>query len=70
MDLNLLGEIASIADVPVIASGGIGCVSDIIKAAETGIDAIALAHVLHYNQISLSEIKDSLSKSDLFEVRH
>ena len=59
-----------VAVVPVIASGGMGAISHLVDLInKTAIDAIAIANVLHYKTISLSEIYETLGQNDI-EVRH
>lgn len=57
-DLELLKAVADIVPVPVIASGGMGSKEDMVRAAEAGIDAVAMADVLHYQRLTLAEIRD------------
>jgi imidazole glycerol-phosphate synthase subunit HisF len=60
-DLTLTEAIASRVDVPVIASGGAGTCEHIYQALTTGkAEAALLASLLHYGQLSVSEIKDYL----------
>ncbi len=57
-DLTLTEAIASRVDVPVIASGGAGTCEHIYQALTTGkAEAALLASLLHYGQLSVSEIK-------------
>ena len=57
-DINLVNEICSRVQIPVIANGGCGNLNHIKEIIEnTDVDAIAIAKVLHYNQISINEIK-------------
>jgi cyclase len=67
MDVELIDKVASSVPIPVIASGGIGSLSDIENAVTSKhVDAIAMAHVLHYDKLKLSEIHGwAKSRSDL-----
>lgn len=57
-DLDLIRQVSQAVSVPVIASGGMGSTDDFIAAAREGLaDAIAMADVLHYNRLSLNEIR-------------
>ena len=48
--------------IPVIASGGAGTVSDITDLmAESNVDAVAVASLLHYDLATISDIKLGLS---------
>ena len=49
-DVELLRRIASSVSIPVIAGGGAGKVEDVREVvAEAGVDAVALAAMLHYD---------------------
>jgi cyclase len=57
-DEKLVTAVVDSVNIPVIASGGMGCIEDfetVVKSA--GADAVAAAHVLHYEKLSISEIK-------------
>ena len=47
-------------NVPIIASGGAGSISDIQLALET-VDAALLASLLHFNRLSIPLIKSELT---------
>lgn len=60
-DINLLRLITSLVDVPVIASGGMGHVNHLIDAYNfAGIDAVAIADLLHYKKSSVSQLKNEV----------
>lgn len=50
-DLDLIGEVAKNAGIPVIAHGGAGAPEDIVKAIKAGADAVSVASILHYGFI-------------------
>jgi cyclase len=57
-DIPLIKKVCEISSVPVIASGGMGNLSHLQDLlVETTVDAVAIAHVLHYKKESLSSIK-------------
>jgi len=59
-DLELTRAVSEIVPVPVIASGGMGSVQDMIDVIKKGkADAIAMADILHYERMSLSDIRES-----------
>ena len=69
MDLNLLARVGELSTVPVIASGGIGNQQHIQSCLSTdGIDAVALASVLHYEDLSLKGVRNELLQAG-FSVR-
>ncbi len=62
-DLELTNTIAKQVEIPVIASGGAGNCQHIYEAlTEGGAEAALLASLLHYGQLSVSEIKIYLQK--------
>ncbi len=61
-DLELTRQVADLVEVPVIASGGAGNCEHIYAAMTTGkAEAALLASLLHFGEISISEIKEYLS---------
>lgn len=57
-DLALIRAVSENVSVPVIASGGMGALEDVVRAVREGqADAIAVASLLHYNLIPLSKIR-------------
>jgi len=69
-DTDLVKRVVSEVDVPVIAGGGAGKVSDIKKCLkETKCSAISLASILHYQKTTIGEIKNTLSKQGCTDLR-
>ncbi len=65
-DLPLNKCISETVNIPVIASGGAGCVNDIYDVFETGkASAALLASLLHDKKITIKEIKSFLIERDL-----
>ncbi len=65
-DESLVRAVVDAVDIPVIASGGMGRYEDfetVVKNA--GADAVAAAHVLHYETISIAAIKQQAIASGL-----
>lgn len=57
-DIELINSVMKKVKIPVIASGGMGKLEhiyDLVK--ETDVDAIAIAHCLHYRKFSIADIK-------------
>ena len=51
-------KVTAAIDIPIIASGGMGKLEDLSEAVRTtSVDAIAMAHVLHYDVFSIPEIR-------------
>jgi len=60
-DLELTAEVASAVAVPVIASGGAGCLADIEAVlTKTGASAALLASLLHDGVLTVAQIKEHL----------
>lgn len=57
-DLGLVRAISAAVPVPVIASGGMGSIEHFVEAVREGrADAVAMADVLHYQRMSLADIR-------------
>jgi len=57
-DLDLVKRVSTAVNIPVIASGGMGCLEDFIDVVNNGkADAVAVAHVLHYNKCTVDDIR-------------
>lgn len=70
MDLDLIRRVSAAVPIPVIASGGVGTLDHVAEAArETPVDAIAMAHVLHYDTVPLPMVKDWARGEETLEVR-
>lgn len=67
-DCALVEAIANHVPVPVIASGGMGAVQDIYDVLAVGADAVSMADVLHYEKMSIGEIR-STAKEAGYHVR-
>lgn len=62
-DLNLTRSVASAVNIPVIASGGAGCVEHFYDVfANAGADAALAASVFHYGEIPIAEVKKFLKQ--------
>lgn len=69
-DLELTRTIANAVQIPVIASGGAGTCAHIGEAlTDGGAEAALLASLLHYGQLTISEIKEYLASQQI-PVRH
>ena len=65
-DLELIQAITEEVNVPVIASGGMGNLSDLDAAVrQSRADAVAMAHVLHYGIYSVAEIRSYCIGQDI-----
>ena len=64
MDIDLLNIIRDKINIPIIMSGGIGSVQHIVDVADKA-DGVAMASVLHYNNLTINDIKSKLSDSNI-----
>jgi cyclase len=70
-DCDLIRRVSSAVPVPVIASGGMGSVEHLLRAAGEGkADAVAMADVLHYGRLSVPEMRTPLIRAGLCARRH
>ncbi|MCE3234615.1 MAG: hisF [Vampirovibrio sp.] len=63
-DIDLIRSMATMVDVPVIASGGMGTVNHMEEVIAAGADAVAMADVLHYDRLTIAAMRDGV-KPDL-----
>ena len=69
-DYELVRSVSSQVDIPVIASGGMGKLSDAVEVVKSGeASAVAMAHILHYGESTIKDIRDHL-KTHNIEVRN
>jgi cyclase len=59
-DLPMIRAVRAAVSVPVIASGGAGALEHFAPAVDAGADAVLAASVLHFGDLTISQIKDSL----------
>ncbi len=65
-DVELVKAVSDVVQIPVIASGGMGNLEDIesvIKDAHA--DAIAMAHVLHYNLLTIAKVRKYCNENNI-----
>ena len=67
-DLELTRAIANAVDVPVIASGGAGEPAHFPGAFQSGASAALAASIFHYDEYSVSEVKEAIYEEG-FNVR-
>ena len=66
-DLEMLEAVSNAVDVPVIASGGAGCMDDFVKLFRTlpKVDAGLAASIFHFGQVQIPELKAYLSRNNI-----
>ena len=64
-DLEMLSAVTEISSVPVIASGGAGCIADFITLFKTlpKVDAGLAASIFHFGEVSIAELKKEMQKN-------
>ena len=68
-DLALTRLIADAVDVPVIASGGVGTLQDLVDGIVVGgADAVLAASIFHYGEFTVAQAKDAMRDAGI-EVR-
>ena len=66
-DLEMLEAVSNAVDVPVIASGGAGCMEDFVTLFQTlpKVDAGLAASIFHFGQVQIPALKAYLAKNDI-----
>jgi cyclase len=68
-DLKLTRAVADAVDVPVIASGGVGSLADLVDGVvEGGADAVLAASIFHYGEFTIGAAKAAMRNAGI-EVR-
>jgi cyclase len=69
-DVGLVKAVTDVVSIPVIASGGMGNLDDVGDVVKNGhADAVAMAHVLHYNNQTIQSIRNYCVEQKI-PVRH
>ena len=65
-DIELVRAVTSAVEIPVIASGGMGKLSDMHDVVlDGGADAVAIADMLHYDRTSLQAVRSAAAEGGL-----
>ena len=65
-DNELMSNITSQINIPVIASGGVGNLDHLVEGIKLGnVSAVLAASIFHYGKYSIKEAKDYLYKKGL-----
>ena len=66
-DLEMLRAVSDAVSVPVIASGGAGCIEDFITLFKTlpGVDAGLAASIFHFCEVSIKELKVKMAEAGI-----
>ncbi|HTH94241.1 MAG TPA: imidazole glycerol phosphate synthase subunit HisF [Rhodocyclaceae bacterium] len=62
-DLELTRRVSEAVSIPVIASGGVGCLQDFADGVQIGkADAVLAASVFHYGEFTVRQVKEYMQK--------
>ncbi len=66
-DLEMLDAVCNAVSVPVIASGGAGCMDDFTKLfkALPKVDAGLAASIFHFGEVKIKDLKEELKRNDI-----
>ena len=66
-DIEMLRAVSNAVGVPVIASGGAGCIEDFVKLFKTlpKVDAGLAASIFHFGEVSIRALKEELSRQGM-----
>ncbi len=66
-DLEMLKAVSDVVNVPVIASGGAGCINDFVELFHTlpKVDAGLAASIFHFGEVQIPELKRVLRENNI-----
>lgn len=66
-DLDMLKSICNVVSIPVVASGGAGCIDDFVKLFKeiSGVDAGLAASIFHYKTVDITNLKRELANNNI-----
>ena len=66
-DLEMLEAVCNVVSVPVIASGGAGCIDDFIKLFKTlpKVDAGLAASIFHFGEVDIRDLKKNMAQQGI-----
>ena len=66
-DLSMLKAVCEVVDVPVIASGGAGCIQDFVTLFQEipTVSAGLAASIFHFGEVAIPDLKKELKKNDI-----
>jgi cyclase len=70
-DLEMLDAVCQVVNVPVIASGGAGCIDDFVTLFHTlpKVDAGLAASIFHFGQVAIPDLKKALAEENILVRR-
>ncbi|MBR4131841.1 MAG: imidazole glycerol phosphate synthase subunit HisF [Oscillospiraceae bacterium] len=66
-DLEMLDAVCNLVNVPVIASGGAGCIRDFVTLFRSipKVDAGLAASIFHFGEVSIQDLKEELARNGI-----
>ena len=66
-DIEMLRAVSDAVSVPVIASGGAGCIEDFITLFKTlpNVDAGLAASIFHFGEVEIGKLKEEMAKAGI-----
>ena len=64
-DLLLIEKVSRSVNIPIISSGGFGCLKDFDAGVASGASAIAIADALHYGKLNIKDLLEHRSSIEL-----
>ena len=64
-DLEIITRVRAVVDIPIIASGGAGKLTDFAPAVAAGADAVLAASIFHFLDLSIALVKNVLRSSGI-----
>ena len=66
-DIEMLKAVSDVVSIPVIASGGAGCIGDFVDLFETipTMDAGLAASIFHFGEVKIADLKDELASKGI-----
>lgn len=67
LDIDLIKKITDVVSIPVVVGGGVGSTQHVEELIETtDISAVSMAQALHWNKLSIADIRLTLESIDCF----
>ena len=64
-DIELMKNISSLVNIPVIASGGVGTLDHLVDGIKSGASAVLAASIFHYGTFSIEDAKQYLASKNI-----
>ncbi|MDQ3176065.1 MAG: imidazole glycerol phosphate synthase subunit HisF [Actinomycetota bacterium] len=64
-ELTLTAAVAAAADVPLVASGGVGTLAHLVEGIEAGADAVLAASIFHFGEHTVAEAKSTMASAGI-----